>query len=583
MNQIVAIFRNLTLRQRIYLAAAAIAVIGGLVAFRNWSDERDFRPLFTGLAPEDANAVVTRLRERGAEFHLKDGGSSVLVRSSQVDELRIEMAGAGIPRSGRIGFELFDRTQFGTTEFAEQVNYHRAIEGELERSVMALAEVEQARVHITFPKDSVFVESRRPAKASVMVRLRPGAKMSPQSVAAICHLAASAVEGLMPEAVTVVDMRGNLLSRPRRSLDPDADEPSEAIIEYRQKIERDLVAKINSTLEPLLGPDKFRAGISVECDFTSGEQSEETYDPNKTAVLTSQKQEDVKEANQANGVPGTASSLPRPTSRPGQLSNGISRRNESMTYQPSRVVRHVRLPQGTLRRISVALLVDYSVRWSGPKDKQKRTVEPVSPERLKVIKDLVAGAVGLVPTRGDQLIVESLPFESTLNWEPGEESPATPAAPFAWPAWVPGWLRPYLEPFVSGQGNLMLVGLAVGSVLAVLVGLLWRIIRRKRSKAAVGMTPALPDAAGDGSKTSGGAALEHGGVEAKFSGEFEKKLSEQRVLQERQAQEALAALKLPPVATQRAEVLTKHLVDEARKDPEGVAKLIRSWMTDKQR
>ena len=130
----------------------------------------------------------------------------------------------------------------------------------------------------------------------------------------------------------------------------------------------------------------------------------------------------------------------------------------------------------------------------------------------------------------------------------------------------------------------MLVGLAVGSVLAVLVGLLWRIIRRKKSKAAAGMTPALPDASGDGSTNPGGAAeLEEGGVEAKFSGEFEKKLSEQRVLKDRQAQEALAALKLPPVATQRAEVLTKHLVDEARKDPEGVAKLIRSWMTDKQR
>src|SRR5688572_24595458 len=155
MNQILRLYQSLTPVQRILLAIAAVAVIGGLAAFSRWTHYRDFRPLYTNLPAEDASVVLNRLRERGVEFQLRDGGTTVLVPSATVDELRIELAGEGIPRSGRIGFELFDKTNFGATEFAEQVNFHRALEGELERSVMALTEVEQARVHITLPKDSV--------------------------------------------------------------------------------------------------------------------------------------------------------------------------------------------------------------------------------------------------------------------------------------------------------------------------------------------------------------------------------------------------------------------------------------------
>src|SRR4029077_12854009 len=144
--------------------------------------ERDFKPLYTGLAQEDAAAVLVKVREGGAEFRLSEEGTTVLVPSAKVAELRLQLAAAGVPKSGRIGFELFDKTNFGTSDFAEQVNYHRALEGELQRSVMSLSVVEQARVHVTFPKDSVFIESKQPAKASVLVRLRPGGKLSPQNV-----------------------------------------------------------------------------------------------------------------------------------------------------------------------------------------------------------------------------------------------------------------------------------------------------------------------------------------------------------------------------------------------------------------
>jgi flagellar M-ring protein FliF len=513
--------------------------------------------------------VLTRLRERGVEFQLREGGTTVLVPSARVDEIRIELAGDGIPRSGRIGFELFDKTNFGTTEFAEQVNFHRALEGELERSVMALSEVEQARVHITLPKDSVFLESRRPAKASVMVKLRPGARLSPQSVSAICHLTASAVEGLQPEAVTVVDMLGQLLSRPRKPLSADGVEPTEGMLEFRNQVERDLAAKINATLEPLLGPDKFRTGVSAECDFTSGEQSEELYDPNRSAVVTSAKSEDLKEGPAPAGVPGTASSLPRPTSRPVTQSAGFSRRTENVTYQPSRTVRRIRLPQGTVKRLSVSLLVDYAVRLEGPAGKQRRVVEPVPAEKMKIIRELVAGVVGLVPTRGDQLVIETLPFESTLTWEPPAPAPVRPVA-----AYPVDWLPPWLKKWIEGAGLLAAAGAAVGGLVLIIVSLWLVFRRRKRNRAEVADAPhSLPPGGSHIGADSGGSDSGPHISEA-----LQKKLAEQAALKEKQAADALNALKLPPVTTQRAEVLTRHLTEEAKKDPIGVAKLVRSWM-----
>src|ERR1700733_10148030 len=316
-DQIKRLLESLTWKQILSLVVAAAAVIGGLAVFSRWNRERDFRPLYSSLAPEDAAAVLAKVRESGSEFRLSENGSLVLVPSGRVAELRLQLAAAGLPKSGRIGFELFDKTTFGMSDFTEQVNYHRALEGELERSVMSLAEVEQARVHITFPKDSLFLDSRQPAKASVLVKLREGSQLSPQNVAAICQLAASAVDGLLPEAVTLVDMRGNLLNKARKASSPDDPEPSDASLEYRQKLEHDLLVKINATLEPLLGPDKFRATASVECDFSSAEQSEDTYDPSKSVMVNSQKTEDMSGGGTIPaGVPGTPSTLPPPPPPP---------------------------------------------------------------------------------------------------------------------------------------------------------------------------------------------------------------------------------------------------------------------------
>ena len=545
---------SLTWKQRLSILIAAAGVLIALVTFSHWNRERDFRPLYTGLSTEDAGAVVAKVREAGTEFRLSENGSSISVPSAKVAEMRLQLAAAGVPKSGRIGFELFDKSNFGTSDFAEQVNYHRALEGELERSVMALSEVEQARVHLTFPKDSVFLESRQPAKASVLVKLKAGALLSPQNVAAICQLTASAVEGLAPEAVSVVDMRGNLLNRARKMGINDDIDTSEAALDYKRQVEKDVLGKINSTLEPLLGADRFRATVSADCDLTSGDQSDETFDPTKSVMLTSQKTEDITGGTSSSGVPGTASNLPKPTSQPTRGSNGVTRRTENITYQSSHTVRHVRLPQGTVKRMSVSLLVDNDVRWEGSGAKAKRIVEPPSAEKLKTIHDLVAGVIGFSADRGDQLVVECLPFESTLN---PEQMPAAPA-----PAVPAQQLPPWLDKAMKNKYFWPGVGTG-GAVLLASFFLLVRMLRKKAKSAGVEMAAQL---------ASGEPAIS-------LNKQIENQLAEQQALRERQETEALNALKVPP-KTKKTEVLQKHIGEQAKKDSTAMAHVLRSWMSE---
>jgi flagellar M-ring protein FliF len=488
MDQINKLLAGLSLRQKVSIALVALLTAAGLFAFSRWRRESDFRALYTSMAPEDAAGVVQKLRETGVEYRLGENGASVLVPSARLAESRLALAAAGLPKTGRIGFELFDRSNFGATDFVEHVNYMRALEGELERTVMSMAEVEQARVHLTLPKESIFLDKQQPAKASVMLNLRPGAQVSQAKVQAITNLLASAVEGLAPEAVSVVDMNGNLLNRPRRTGEGDASQLTSESLEVRQQMERDLVAKIRSTLEPLLGADRFRAGASVECDLTSGEQQEESYDPSRSVMTSSQKAEDVVEKASAGGVPGTASNLPSKDGKPPGSGAGTSRRTESVTYASSRIVKQTHIPQGVIRRMSLAVLVDNTVRWEGQGAQRRRILEPPAPETLKTIKDLVAATTGFNSDRGDQLTVESLPFESTLNSEPPPEIGPAPK-----PKPAPR-VAPWLE-FLQKNRDVIspvMIGLAV---LGVLLRAMAMFGRRRRKGGVEKPMPALPGGA----------------------------------------------------------------------------------------
>lgn len=547
MPQLKKLLASLSISQRVSILLVAVAVGVGLFYFSRWMSESDLRPLYTALESEDAGAVVLRLKEGGTPYRLSEDGRTVLVPSAQVAELRLSLAATGLPRKGRIGYELFDKTNFGATEFAEQVNYRRALEGELERSVMCLSAVEQARVHLSFAKDSVFLQTRQPAKASVMVKLKLGSRLTPQNVTAITNLVASAVEGLAPEAISVLDMQGNLLNRPRRQADPESEQPSEATLEYRQAMERDLVSKINMTLEPLLGPEKVRASAALDCDFSSGEQSEETFDPTRSVMVTSQKTDETSGAGGASGVPGTASNLPRPASQPVTSQGRLSRQTENVTYQSSRMVRRTRLPQGTVKRMSVAVLVDYDVKWAKTGAVMRRTVEPPSAEKLTAIRSLVTAAIGLNSGRGDQLILESLPFESTLHQEEPASPPPSPRSPL--PVWV--------EKLGGPQKMLYLAGMAAGLVLLLVSAAIWLTRKKRRRAFKVGLPAELPpgetqdEAASLGRQGEGqivGSAPEH--------------------------------LELPPAPLEKVDVLVGRLRHAIQKEPEAAAQVFRTWLSE---
>ncbi len=564
MNKILA---NLSTRQRITIAIVIVAVAAGMYSLVQWRKETDFHPLFTGLSPEDAAGIVQKLKEGGIEYRLPDTGGTVLVPSSKLAELRLTMAGIGLPKSGRIGFELFDKVNLGATEFTEHINYRRALEGELERTVMALAEVETARVHLTFPKDSVFLESQQPAKASVLVRIRPGARLAPQNVVAITHLVGSAVEGLSPDAVSVLDMNGNLLNRPKAPGLQDGSEPSAATLDYRHQVETELLSKINATLSPLLGAEKYRAGVSVECDFTGGEQSEETFDPARSVMVSSQRTEDSAGSGTANGVPGTASTLPRPTSRPATGSNKIVRTTENIVYQSSRTVKKTRLPAGVVRKMSLAVLVDQDVSWEKDKNSFKRVLVPPSPEKLKVIRDLVAGITGFSQERGDQLVIDTLPFETTLQLEPpnsvGQQHlPAKPG--------VPVWGLP-----IPLDQKTLMIGAGALAALIVLFGAIFAIRRKRRTHGGAVEMAAQPALAA-GNRSLPTSVLPPGQVES----QIESQLAERDALQARMDSQALSALKLAPVITKKAEVLAKHLRERIAKEPEMSVQILRTWIRE---
>jgi flagellar M-ring protein FliF len=561
---------HLSVRQRIAIAAVVVLAGAGIWSLVRWQKEGDFRPLFTGLAPEDAAGIVQKLKEGGVEYRLPEAGGSVLVPSARLAELRLTLAAAGLPKTGRIGFELFDKANLGATEFSEHVNYRRALEGELERSVTSLAEVEAARVHLTFPKESVFLEAQQPAKASVLLKIRPGARLSQANVVAITHLVASAVEGLAPGAVSVLDMNGNLLGRPSPASTLDGPEPSEAALDYRHKVEADLVAKINSTLEPLLGAARFRAGASVECDFTGGEQSEEIYDPARSVMLSSQRSEDSSGTAGGAGMPGTASNLPRPPARAGGTSTRVSRMTENVTYQSSRTVKKTRMPAGAIRRMSLAVLVDQDVTWRGPQGSE-RVLVPPSPEMLKSIRELVAGVTGFNTGRGDQIVIETLPFETTRTLEPpvaGAPAPAPPAARWTLP-WGP-------KPLLIGAGALVLLLLLLG----------FAATRRRHGRAPaaeVAGPPALP--AGEQTAAVQTTAVQTADAQTapepgapEIEDQLESKLAEREALRQKLDARALSAIQLAPVVSKAAEVLAKHLREKVSKDPEMSAQILRSWI-----
>ena len=553
MEQFKKLLASLSLRHKISIGVTAVVVLACIYAFSTWRRDVDFKPLYTGVAAEDAGTIVQKLKESGVEYRLSDSGSVISVPSASVAELRLQLAAAGLPKSGRIGFELFDKTTFGSTEFVEHINYGRALEGELERSVSSLSAIEQARVHLTFSKDSVFIESHEPAKASVVVKLRRGMVVSAQNVNAIQQLVASAVEGLSAESVAVVDTQGGLLSRKKRA--SAQEEASSDAYSYRLRVEHDLVEKISAVLDPFLGHERYRAGVSVDCDITSGEQSEETFDPTKSVMANSQKTEDVMNGVATGGIPGSASNLPRPPARANGVGTTTSRRTENVSYETSHLVRKTTLPQGAIKRISVSVLLDQRVRWEGKGSQAKQLFLPPAPETLKAVHDIVAGTMGFTQERGDLILVESAPFQSTVDQT--APSPALPVAALPVPKAIDWKHNPTI---------LMGAGAAAALILALVAGVLFFL--RKRTRVTKPATEA---------KIIAAAALETP-IGITSAEKLQAVLTERAASQEAADMSALASFKLPLVTTRKSEILVKDLRATAHKDASVPSQVLHAWI-----
>ena len=536
-QQIAAFWSGLTVRRRVILVTSGLLVFAGIFVFRSEMADRAYRPLYTGLTDQEAGTAVARLKELQVPYKLAGGGGPILVPEPHLAEVRLQLATDGLPQSGRLGFELFDGTNFGATEFAEHVNFRRALEGELERSILSLSEVERARIHISLPKKSVFLDHQQPAKASVVVQLRRGKSLSKEQVDAVSFLVASAVEGLEAKKVVVVDTNGSVLARPR----PDSDGFTDEQLEYQRRIEREIGGRILATLEPYIGFDRVRPSVAVECDWNQGEQTEEILDP-ETVVMTSQRSQESAQPLKEGGVPGTASNLPRQPEPAVTEASGANRILETTNYQTSRTVTRMNLERGEVKRLSVAVLVDHQIEVD--EEARKLVRVPRTAEEMGKFRQLVIAAAGIIEERGDVLTIESLPF---TIFEDALEPPPPPPNPED-DIFSLEWLDKYRYHVI-----------AIGVALLLAAFTIWFALRIKKRVMLMK-------------------------AEAETKRRAEREIKELEAAEEqarvREAEEAkmLKGLRLATLQSSKAQVLKKHLEEMATNEPESFVQLLRSWI-----
>ena len=397
-------FQGLTLNQRLLLAGGTVVVGATLWIFVALLGQPKYVTLYSGLRPDEAQTLAGRLAAKNIPHQISADGSTLLVPDDKLDASRLETAAAGLPRTARMGFELFDTPNWAGSDFTERVNYQRALEGELERTLATLSEVEAVRVHLVMPQESLFTEEQHEAKAAVILKTRSG-QLSEQAQQAIQQLVASAVDRLRPENVTVVDADSNMpLLHNREGAGGQA-----------YGLDEELAKTLVHTLEPVVGPDHVRASVHVEYELGTSEDTQETYDPKSSATLTQEHSEENATGGVPAGVPGTASNVPSgtpaPVSAPGaEQSNS---RSDATTYAVSKSLHHSVEPAGRVHRIDAAVLVDDAVETTETAGKRTTTRRKRTPEEMKQIEQLARAAIGVDPQRGDVLAVENLSFQET--------------------------------------------------------------------------------------------------------------------------------------------------------------------------
>lgn len=391
-EQVTQFFRRLTLGQKATLAGVAVAVVAGILALVSFVNRPTYATLFSNLNEQDASKIVEKLREKSIPYQLEDGGKSVLIPKEQVYDMRLSLAGEGLPQSSIIGYELFDRTNLGVSDFVQKINYRRALEGELARTILQIDEVEAARVHLVVPEKALFKEDEKPATASVVLKLKSGQPLRQESVKGIAHLVASSIEGLDADNVTILDSRGVLLSENKSN---SLAATTSTQYELQHQVESYLASKAQSLLESVVGSGNALVQVTADLDFSQVEKTMEQYDPENTAIRSEQIQEEKTPQSDSTG----------PATKTSSVTN----------YEVNKTVEHIVEGVGTIKKLSVAAMIngqEKSVEKSG-----QRTTEyiPLKPEELSQLTEIVKRAVGYSVQRNDEISVVNLQFGNSLQ------------------------------------------------------------------------------------------------------------------------------------------------------------------------
>jgi len=449
LQQFAAVIRGLSPAKRLTLLTLVLGTVAGFAFLMTWSGGVELRALYTNLDPQDAGAIVARLKEQKIPYRIAGDGRTLLVPAESLHEIRMQMASEGLPQGSGIGFEVFDNTKLGMSEFAQNVNYQRALQGELARTIARIGEVESCRVHLVMPEKTLFVDREQPASASVAVKLKAGRRLSPEQINGIVHVVSSSVPRLTPDQVTVVDNNGKLLAGSRGktaygglSLDQ---------LEYQGHVEKNLEGRVKSMLEQALGEGKAIVRLACALDFQRHEKTEEHFLPDNRVIRSEQSlNESSRNAEGApQGVPGVRSNTPGPdlmqNPASGPAAASFEKQDRTVNYEIGKITSRILEPVGRITRVSVAVLVDGTYKTATQKGgTPEREYVPRGSEEIQKIEALVKRAVNFDADRGDTVEVVNIPFEPS-EWAKSDEA----KSPGGWLAWLEQ-TTPYLKQGVIG-------------------------------------------------------------------------------------------------------------------------------------
>ena len=462
---------RLSIRQIAILMVAGAAAIAVAVGTWLWSSTPEYRVLYSNVSDRDGGAVVAALTQMNVPYKIAEGGGAILVPAAQVHDTRLRLASQGLPKGGIVGFELVDNQKFGATQFQEQINYQRGLEGELARSIQTLSAVAAARVHLAIPKQTVFVREQQQPTASVLVTLHPGRELDRAQVSGIVHLVASSVPELPLDHVSVIDQNGTLLSRRRDGASDGGLDPTQ--LSYVKQVEQATIQRITDILEPIVGRSNARVQVTADVDFSRVEAVAETFRPNqdpKAAALRSQQssQSSTSGAAGAQGVPGALSNQPpgggtanldkanaNATANPSGAPTS-TRKDETVAYEVDKKIEHTRAPVGGVRRMTAAVVVNHRRQTDAS---GKITHVPLSAQEIEQVTALVREAMGFNKERGDSLNVMNAAFNE----------PVPEIAPD-----VPLWKRPETLQMAKDAGRYLVFAVVIAYLFFGVLRPMWR-------------------------------------------------------------------------------------------------------------